>query len=456
MNFLRVALIGILSISNSLVQKTKASITNIDEFISTFADQGFQSFHCLEPLTSMDIIYGHHSKDGRRHSIFFTKEYYQDKTNILIPKLLHKQVLEFKFFKPKGSHEIQFSSYLWREYRKKIIYLPFDLGPKWKMTFEKSSSKGILQYDQPHLPLLNSLHDSNNFKAYDKIPLSMMSQHKMENICPERHSSAYRNFMPLETRTTEDLNDVPINLIDYMADTWSEDGYFFQGMRNKNCLRPEWLGLLDALPVGLKPPEAYLNQLRSVKYENPVEEEPLLSFQITPSLQEIAPFLCAYGIPIGNGLLDVRNLIFVINGELRFAPNYKHFDDALRALHHLKLHGLIEIKKPIPTDLDKEYPEFFIKTKLPVNEIEYNHMGMAVEIPSSEIYTNPQQFLGVKWNYQNKSHQEKVLLPYINSYVVYFVTRYIYKGEEGRKTTAMDDLEDFGLPYLLEIWQDKL
>ena len=286
-----------------------------------------------------------------------------------------------------------------------------------------------------------------------KYPPSLILHREIKQICPEKHSRAYQALIPLEKKEpTEKIRGLPINLIDYMANVWSKDGYFFQGMRNKSCLKPEWLGLLNSISRN-KPLEAYFNLLKSVRYENPTTK-PLSSFQITPSLQEIVPFLCAYGLPVGNGLLDVRNLLVIVNDRLVFTPTELNFLNALESLHQLSTYGLIEIKER-PKYIDNKYPEFVVKMESSMAEMEDHRMGMAIDIPNTEIYTNPQQFLGKKWNYQNQSNQEKIILPYINDLVVRFVTRFIRTGE-GDWYQFQRSLENLGLPHLLAIWQNKL
>ena len=169
MKFLvKIILVSVLLMPNFLIQKARASSPTLDEFIRIFADQGFQSFHCVELLTSMDLIYSFPRAEerGHRHSIFFIKEYQQDNTNILSFKRLHKQVLWFRFFRPERSDELQLSGYLLRNYKKS--YLPF--FSNWNITLEKSGSRGMLAFDYPFFPLLNSLHDSNNFETDAQIP----------------------------------------------------------------------------------------------------------------------------------------------------------------------------------------------------------------------------------------------------------------------------------------------
>ena len=67
-----------------------------------------------------------------------------------------------------------------------------------------------------------------------------------------------------------------------------------------------------------------------------------LSFNIDSSLQELAPFLAAYGLPVGNGSRGARNLVVVQDEELLFAPADVRFLDTIRYLRQLWEAGVID------------------------------------------------------------------------------------------------------------------
>ena len=314
--------------------------------------------------------------------------------------------------------------------------------------------------------------------------------------------------------------DGPINAIDYIADIRTDDGSLYQGMRTEagyQYLNRSWYQSLSTESTifpetedyfNLLTTEDYVNLLNSVKntdvngINGPNDEIPL-SFVIDPSLQGIAPFLSAYNLPVGDSFDDSRNLIFIDNCEVRFAPIEPEYLDAINYLHELWQAGLIDkgledypsfnvdpnivfsVTNPLSTDgqhyllvseslreyirqwtvddnqrtfLDPDLrawaSESQDRIRVPIlNRDIAAYTGGEVDDIKKERYFD--SLLIDNWN--EDTGLENSILYAVNTLIAKNALRWIIIGGADEEWYQFRrDLETLGLPYLLENWQKNI
>ena len=308
------------------------------------------------------------------------------------------------------------------------------------------------------------------------------------------------------------------NIVDYAVDLRDDQCSRTRVMQTMVCshyLKQSWLQAMNAEPPSTR--QQYIDLLSRVKYEDlnendRSEDEIPLAFNIDPSLQGIAPFLCSYGLPVGDGFGDSRNLLYVRDGQIRFAPSEPEFIQAIRDLRELYEAGLVDtdslygtpdsvnsdltfsITNPwIKSGNESEYflranyavgwQSWFLNEQIPALQYDPNNTD-STTIPSlvvaegwSKDWTRAPEFntasntvtenqlkkysdlvSGRKWtNSWRLTEQEEILIPYIDDLVVKNVVKWLTVGGVDQDWSQFQrDMEDLGLPYLTKTWQGNV
>ena len=295
----------------------------------------------------------------------------------------------------------------------------------------------------------------------------------------------------------------PVNVFDYLV---YDDQ--IERTSSRQFLRKSWLPNQTILPDTT---HQYFELLKTVKRDLDQDVIPL-SFRIEPSLQDIAPFFSAHGLPIGEGFNDSRNLFLLRDGEVKFAPTEPGFLDTIRYLRALwaehVLDENIETGKAIAIDrvfgitnphLVSEQPStnavqsFIWKADrtdsgprpyliVPPNfELPQHSTWSKFSIPDDWTFvdqlssdpTNPvkttahgafDQELANRYlaafnfsGWQTKTEEEQLLVPFIDELVTESVTRWITQGGVDSDWDQFQrDLENLGISTLIQLWQSNV
>ena len=295
----------------------------------------------------------------------------------------------------------------------------------------------------------------------------------------------------------------PVNVFDYLV---HDDQ--IERTSSGQLLRKSWLPNQTILPDTT---QQYFELLKTVKRDLEQDVIPL-SFRIEPSLQDIAPFFSAHGLPIGEGFNDSRNLFLVRDGEVKFAPTEPGFLDTIRYLRALwdehVLDENIETGKEIAIDrvfgitnphlVSGEYgtrgsQSFIWKANhtdsgprpyllVPQNfELPQHSTWSTFSIPDDWTFvdrlssdpTNPMKtnvdgvfdqeianrylaaFNFAGW--QDKTQEEQLLVSFIDELVSESVTRWITQGGVDSDWDQFQrDLENLGISTLIQLWQSNV
>ena len=307
----------------------------------------------------------------------------------------------------------------------------------------------------------------------------------------------------------------PVNVFDYLA-----RGDYMERTSSAQFLRESWLPYLEAsLPKTTEEYFELLKTVKREPAIDMQSEVIPLSFRIDPSLQDLSPFLSAHGLPIEKGFNDSRTLFFIRDGEVKFAPTEPGFLDTIRYLHDLwnehvidegiqtgarinieHVFGITNPKNLVGPDpatstvlqsqliWDETNSENSWRPYLLVPENFASHSDVSklwskfpipegwthVDRLSSDPTTNPvhtngtgvpfdpviaNRYLAV-FNFsgwQDKTEEEKTLVPFIDELISQSVTRWITQGGVDSDWDQFQrDLDSLGLPTLIQLWQSNV